>query len=322
MPALWSVLGDYELMEKVGEGAAGSVFKARDKRNGDVVAVKVLSSETARNPTLLKRFEQEFRAASTLQHPNIVRALRYCGAGERPFLVMEYVAGEAVGAKIDRCGRIPEAEAVSIIRQVSEGLAYAHQRGLIHRDVKPDNIVVTPTGLARLLDLGLVKGGNADLNLTRTGRGLGTPHFMAPEQFRNAKGAGVRCDIYSLGATLYQMVTGELPFRGKGPVDTWTRKVKGQLAPARRLVPELSERTAAAIHWAMSPEAAERPASCQEWLDVLTGTGPLSSKVLSAPQGDSQEPQAPGSLRRHLQLAVGLALAGAVAVLLGQMLFR
>ena len=142
---------------------------------------------------------------------------------------MEFVEGESLGQKLERDGRMPEAEAIRIIAQVAQGLHRAHKQGLVHRDVKPDNILVTPDGMAKLADLGLVKETETDLNLTKTGRGLGTPHFMAPEQFRNAKNADIRCDIYSLGATLYMMVTGELPFRSNGPLDAWMKKIQNDL---------------------------------------------------------------------------------------------
>src|SRR5206468_6334379 len=143
--------------------------------------------------------EQEFRAASRLDHPNVVRALDYSDNGSTPYLVMEFVEGESLGRKLERDGKMPEAEAIRIIAQVAQGLHRAHKQNLIHRDVKPDNILVMPDGTAKLADLGLVKTGDTDLNLTKTGRGLGTPHFMAPEQFRDAKGVDPRCDIYSLG---------------------------------------------------------------------------------------------------------------------------
>jgi serine/threonine protein kinase len=142
---------------------------------------------------------------------------------------------------------------------------------LIHRDVKPDNILLTTDGVAKLADLGLVKETETDLNLTRTGRGLGTPHFMAPEQFRNAKNADVRCDIYSLGATLYMMVTGELPFKSNGPLDAWMKKIQGDLTPPRSLIPTLSERVEWAILRAMSADPNLRPASCREFIEDLTG---------------------------------------------------
>src|SRR5437762_7357986 len=184
---------------------------------------------------------------------------------------MEFVEGESLGQKIERDGRMPEAEAIRVIGQVAQGLHRAHKQNLIHRDVKPDNILVTSEGIAKLADLGLVKETETDLNLTKTGRGLGTPHFMAPEQFRNAKNADIRCDIYSLGATLYQMVTGELPFRSNGPLDAWMKKIQNDLTPPRRLVATLSERMEWAILRAMSANPEKRPASCREFIEDLTG---------------------------------------------------
>jgi serine/threonine protein kinase len=169
---------------------------------------------------------------------------------------------------------------------VAQGLHRAHKENLVHRDVKPDNILVTADGIAKLADLGLVKETETDLNLTRTGRGLGTPHFMAPEQFRNAKNADIRCDIYSLGATLYQMVTGELPFRSNGPLDAWMKKVHNDLVPPRQIVPDLSERLDWAIRRAMSADPGKRPASCREFVEDLTGK---STRRL--PQVDSNTPQ-------------------------------
>jgi serine/threonine protein kinase len=150
---------------------------------------------------------------------------------------------------------------------------------LVHRDVKPDNILVTPDGIAKLADLGLVKETETDLNLTRTGRGLGTPHFMAPEQFRNAKNADVRCDIYSLGATLYMMVTGELPFKSCTPLDAWMKKSKNDLPPPRKLNPRVTERTDRAIQRAMAAEPTRRPGNCQDFIADLTGPEPEALKV-------------------------------------------
>jgi eukaryotic-like serine/threonine-protein kinase len=181
------------------------------------------------------------------------------------------VEGESLGQRIERDGAIPELEAIRIIAQVAQGLHRAHKQNLVHRDVKPDNILITPAGVAKLADLGLVKETDTDLNLTKTGRGLGTPHFMAPEQFRNAKNADIRCDIYSLGATLYQMVTGELPFRSNGPLDAWMKKNQNDLTPPRMLVETLSERVEWAILRAMSADPDRRPGSCREFVEDLTG---------------------------------------------------
>ncbi len=264
------LIGAYEVIHKIAEGGMGAVYKARHPGTGELVAIKVVPAETAKNPLLVKRFEQEFRAASLIDHPNVVKAIEY-GGGPSPFLVMEFVDGESLGQRVERDGPLPEAEAVRLISQVCEGLHRAHKQGLIHRDVKPDNILVTPAGVAKLTDLGLVKDVEAESNLTRTGRGLGTPHFMAPEQFRDAKNADVRCDVYSLGATLYTMVTGEVPFSKTSPLECWMRKTKNNFPPPVDLVPKLSERVNCAIRRAMHHDAAQRPASCREFMEDLTG---------------------------------------------------
>ena len=264
-------VGDYELVEKIAEGGMGSVYRARHRDTGEIVAIKIMPSHMAGSPVLVKRFEQEFHAASRLDHPNIVRAISFGETAGVPYLVMEFVEGESLGQKIQRDGRLPEAEAIRIIAQVAQGLHRAHRMNLVHRDIKPDNVMVMPDGTAKLCDLGLVKELETDLNLTRTGRGLGTPHFMAPEQFRNAKNADLRCDIYALGATLYMMVTGELPFKSSGPLDAWMKKMHNDLTPPRQVVPSLSERIDWAIRRAMSADPEKRPHSCREFVEDLTG---------------------------------------------------
>jgi serine/threonine protein kinase len=276
-------IGDYELTEEIAEGGMGTVYKGRHQESGRIVAIKVVPANMANNETLLKRFENEFKAANRLDHPNIVRALEFGVLMGRPYLVMEFVEGESLGQRIERDGRMPEAEAIGVIALAAQGLHHAHKHGMVHRDVKPDNIMVTPDGQVKLADLGLVKEVVNDVNLTRTGRGLGTPHFMAPEQFRNAKNADVRCDIYSLGATLYQMVTGELPFRSMGPLDAFMKKINNELTPPRKIVPTLSERIEWAIQRAMSADPKMRPASCREFVEDLTGQ---STRKAPAPVND------------------------------------
>jgi len=280
---LLQAIGKYDLLEKIAEGGMGAIYKGRDQETGLIVAIKIMPAHMASNPVLLKRFEQEFRAASRLDHPNIVRALDYGDTGSTPYLVMEFVDGESLGQRLERVGRIPETESIRIIAQVAQGLHRAHKQNLVHRDVKPDNILITAEGHAKLADLGLVKETETDLNLTRTGRGLGTPHFMAPEQFRNAKNADIRCDIYSLGATLYQMVTGEMPFRSNGPLDAWMKKIQNELTPPRQLVPTLSERLDWAILRAMSSDPENRPKSCREFIEDLTGHSTRRSSIHEVP---------------------------------------
>jgi serine/threonine protein kinase len=273
-------LGNYNLLEKVGEGSMGTVYRAAHWMTQEIVAVKVLPANLARKATFVKRFEQEFRLASKLHHPHVVRVLEYSGSGPEPYLVMEFIDGVSVGERLEKKGRMSEGEAVNLIVQVSEGLHHAHGLGLLHRDVKPDNILLTRDGVAKLADLGLAKEIDTAAELTRTGAGLGTPNFMAPEQFRNAKHADVRCDVYSLGATLYQMISGELPFGHGDPVRIMMRKLGNDLTPLRKLAPHVSERTEQAILRAMNPDPELRQASCQEFVDDLQGrpAGDLSAQ--------------------------------------------
>ncbi len=281
-------VGCYDLLSKIADGGMGSVYKARNNITGDIIAIKIVPSNMASNKVLVKRFEQEFKAASTLDHPNIVRALDFGYEGDSPYLVMEYVEGETLGQRIDRQGRLPEKEAVRIIAQIAQGLHKSHSHGMVHRDVKPDNILIRPDGASKIADLGLVKESETDLNLTRTGRGLGTPQFMAPEQFRNAKNADSRCDIYSLAATLYMAVTGELPFRSCSPLDAWMKKVQNDYPPPRELNPHISERLDWAIRRAMSADPMQRPATCREFIEDISGrsTRRVGSASSLSPQND------------------------------------
>lgn len=283
-PILRSV-GRYDLLSKIADGGMGSVYKARDTSDGELVAIKIVPATMASNQVLLKRFEQEFRAASSIEHENLVRALDFGYDANSPYLVMEYVEGETLGQMIDRQGRVSEKDAIKVMAQIAQGLHKAHSVGMVHRDVKPDNILIRPDGVSKLADMGLVKEMETDLNLTRTGRGLGTPQFMAPEQFRNAKNADLRCDIYSLAATMYMAVTGELPFRSCSPLDAWMKKAQNDFPPPRELNPQISERLDWAIRRAMSADPLQRPSNCREFVEDIQGR---STRKSNSPGGGGQ----------------------------------
>jgi serine/threonine protein kinase len=269
-------ISHYDVLEKIAEGSMGSVYKGRQRATGAMVALKIVSSTVAGNAVLLKRFEQEFRVACRLRHRNIVQALDLCQEGPALYLVMEFVEGGDLWQRIEREGRLPEREAVEVIIQVAQGLHEAHKQGIIHRDIKPDNILLTADGQAKLADLGLVKDLEAESDLTKSRSGMGTPNFIAPEQFSDAKHAGVRCDIYSLGATLYMAVTGDLPFHGRSLGAIHKKKLNNELAPPRQKVRTLSERADWAIRRAVQANPKQRYASCLEFINALTGeeTGP------------------------------------------------
>ncbi len=264
-------LGRYDLLKKIAEGGMGAVYRGRSHATGEIVAVKVVPPSSISNEVLRQRFKKEFDAARMLDHPNIVRAIDFDDSGPEPYLVMEFVDGESMGGRVEREGPMPEAEAVRLMVQVCEGLHRAHKQALIHRDVKPDNILIRKDGVAKLTDMGLVKDVEGDQNLTKTGRGLGTPHFMAPEQFRDAKHANVQCDIYSLGATLYMVVTGVIPFAKTTPLDCWMKKTKNDFHMPRKIMPGLSDQLEGAILRAMSADPAQRQASCREFIEDITG---------------------------------------------------
>jgi serine/threonine protein kinase len=270
-----AIVGGYTLLEEVGRGGMGSVYRATAP-DGSTVAVKLLAAHLNDNPILLKRFQQEARLAKKISHPNLVKAIELGEHEGEHFFAMEFVEGESVGARVRRDKRFSEKEAVRTCIAVGEALAAAHAQGLIHRDVKPDNIMLTASGQVKLADMGLAKDTSGeDLNLTRTGRGLGTPHFMAPEQFKEAKSVDVRCDIYSLGATLYMMVTGSLPFRAGNPLDAFIKKSQNDYTPPEQIVPELSPRLVRIIKHAMEANPKKRPQTMLEFIAELKTVGGL-----------------------------------------------
>ena len=259
----------YEFGAPIGEGGWGTVYRAFDRVARREVAVKVLRPSLTENPTQHHRLAQEFRAATALEHPNIVRALEMDNDGHVSYLVYELVEGVSLGDRIEKRGKMPEAAAVRLAAQIAQALHYAHLRNVVHRDVKPDNILVLPDGRAKLTDFGLAKDHNNDMDLTRAASGLGTPNFMAPEQFADAKTVGPRADVYALAATLYAAVTGRVPFAAKTPFATLVKKER-DVPSVRAVVPELSARLDAAIRAALRPEPKERPRSCLEFFTLLT----------------------------------------------------
>ena len=264
-------IGKYEIVARLAKGNMSEVYLANDPASRKAVAIKIASPALVRNEILLKRFEQEFRSTSNLRHPNIVRGLDFGWEGSLPFMVMEFVGGEDLWTRIERVGRLSEAEAVGYAIQVADGLHEAHKNGIIHRDLKPDNILLTTDGRAKVADLGLSKDLESDLGLTCDNHGLGTPNFIAPEQFGDAKHSGVRCDIYSLGATLYMAVTGQLPFAGANVTSILKMKLADDLIAPRKLIPSLKEHIDWAIRRALMADPGRRFASCPEFIAALSG---------------------------------------------------
>jgi serine/threonine protein kinase len=219
-------LGRYKLMSRIAEGGMGSVYMAEEEGQPPrTVAVKVLSQKLVEKPESVARFRREARMAAALKHPNIVAALGADQIGNTHFLVLEYVPGRDLNDWIAQYQRLPIDWSCECIRQGALALQYAHEQGLVHRDIKPANILVCegPPGkppVCKLLDMGLARMASEtpaeeETELTRTGQIMGTPDYIAPEQAKNTKTADVRADIFSLGCTLFKLITGELPFPGE-----------------------------------------------------------------------------------------------------------
>jgi serine/threonine protein kinase len=267
-------IGRYEVLDILGEGGMGTVYRACDPKNGQHVAIKVIRPEWSADPVLCRRLEREFRAVSTLKHPHLVQGLDFGLEEASPYVVMEMVEGESLWARIHREGPLPEADAVRIMIQIAQALELVHQHNYVHRDIKPDNILLSTFGDAKLADLGLVKSLDGDVNLTQGGEIIGTPHYAAPEQFDTTGEVDARADIYGLGTTLYSAVTGTLPFQVRGKQNYLAilkKKLLNELNPPRKLIPGLSEEVDFAIRRATRADRRQRHSSCADFALALTG---------------------------------------------------
>jgi serine/threonine protein kinase len=274
-------IGQYELKRLLGSGGMSRVFLGRHRHNGAEVAVKILRPEMLVKRHAVQRFQSEFRAARKLLHPNLVRGLDFGFDQGLAYLVLEYIPGRSLFELIRENLRLPEEEVVRFIRQTAQGLQLAHRMNVIHRDIKPGNILVTLAGEAKLSDLGLAKDLLARESITRSGASLGTLHYMAPEQFMNARKADARADIYSLGVTLYHALTGRLPFTG-GQLTMLKKKLANQFVPPRDFVPSLSNGINRLIVQCLQPKADDRPTTCGEFLELLeTSRGKVAETLPS-----------------------------------------
>ena len=257
-------LGGYELISKLGEGGMGTVYKARQLSLNRVVALKVLPPEMTRNPTYVARFRREGRVAAKISHPNAVQVFDVGEDTGRHYIVMEFIDGSDVSVEIAQ-GPIEEKRALGVIRGVAQALAVAHAKGIVHRDIKPGNIMLAAAGTPKLADLGIAKQiGTEGGTLTQAGAAVGTPQYMAPEQCRGQKDIDRRADVYSLGATLFHMVCGRVPFNAETPLAVMRKQADESLPDPRRLNPKLSEDTSKLIRWMMEKDRGARPQTCEE----------------------------------------------------------
>ncbi len=281
------LLGSYVLLEKLGEGGMGSVFKARNWKLGRVVALKVIRKERLNSPDAVRHFEREVRAAAALSHSNIVHAFDADAIAGTHLLVMEYVEGATDLARlVKKDGPLPVAQACEYVRQVALGLQHAHERGMVHRDIKPHNLLLTANGkVVKVLDMGLARlgpsSGDDDRSSTMTQEGaiMGTPDYIAPEQALESHTVDIRADLYSLGCTFFYLLTGRVPF----PAGTLIQKVnKHQFEeppPVETLRPDVPACVAAMVRKLMAKRPEDRHQTPAELAIALAALAPRTPVV-------------------------------------------
>lgn len=312
MPAFDFILaGRYRLLAPLGEGGMASVYRARDLRLNRDVAVKVLREDLTRDPSFLDRFSREAQMVASLSHPHIVPVYDVGEESGTHFIVMEYVAGYTLHEEIARQGPLSSDRALPILRHVLEALGYAHQQGLIHRDVKPHNVLLTQDGTARLADFGIahLEGNSA----TQTAAILGSAHYLSPEQSRGEP-ATVRSDIYACGVTLYEMLTGAPPFTGANALMVANQHLSTD-PTLEALPPELRPivRTALAKDPAQRfPSAGDFAAALPEGTTISTRMQPLA--VRGAPPRPAESRPVEAEITLHRSARKGTALAAILLV--------
>jgi len=328
----------YQIMAKLGSGAMATVYKAKQLSLDRLVAIKVLPHKYTKNQEFVDRLYAEGRAAAKLNHSNIVGALDVGKAGDFHYFVMEYVDGRTVFDDITQRGRYEETRALQIMLQVARALHHAHERGFIHRDVKPKNIMITRAGEVKLADMGLARAvSDREAAEAEQGKAFGTPYYISPEQIRGEVDVDYRADIYGFGATLYHMVTGRVPFRGSNPSAVMHQHLRAELVPPDHINNELSQGLAEIIEVCMAKNREQRYMSTadlvQDIESVLNGEAPYQARKLVdvetlsalAKGGESdelessgiREPALPTVLEPMFWIAVaGWAVAAALLVVL------
>jgi serine/threonine protein kinase len=295
-------LGPYVVLDSLGEGAMGQVFKARHDKMGRVVALKVIRKDKLASPSSVQRFYQEVRAAAQLSHPNIVIAYDAGSLGATHYLAMEYVDGVDLARKVKESGPLAIATACDLIRQAAQGLQHAHERGLVHRDIKPSNLLLSSlnapgsVGTIKILDMGLARMrgmGEKQLGVTQVGAVIGTPDFLAPEQAVDARAADIRSDLYSLGCTFYFLLTGHPPFQAESLTELLLKHQMEQPTPLEQRRPDVPPGVAAIVRRLMAKRPQDRfqtPAEVVNALEPGNDTAAASAPVVLKPVDERDSP--------------------------------
>ncbi len=297
----------YRVLGLIGHGGMGNVYAAEDELLGRKVAIKTILPAVTGEGTARARFLREARAMATVEHARVVRVYSFGEAAGQAYFVMELVEGETLQARLQRTPQLACDEALRIAREVAEALAAAWARGIVHRDVKPSNIILDRDGHVHVADFGLARPaeGGGDASVTRDGAFVGSPHYVAPEQAR-AQGADFRTDIYSLGIVLFEMIAGRRPFDGPTAMEVVSRQLTEPVPPLRSFAPRTPEPVDRIVHAMTAKNPTSRPASYPTLIASLSGTTPIEESLPTSSMPGSV-PVARG--RRSVPAAGVLALA-------------
>jgi serine/threonine protein kinase len=315
------VLCQYHLLNPIGRGGMGHVFRARDSQSGQIVAIKVMARKLTSNQTLVSRFRREIKASARLDSPYIVKSMDAGRVGKTDFLVMEYVNGEQVDRIANQISRFPIGVACEIIRQVAVGLQHAHECQMVHRDIKPANLMIDwaddGTGIIKLMDMGLVRltSEQDQETVTKAGQVMGTPDYMSPEQGWDTTSVDIRSDIYSLGCTLFRLLTGDVPFRGTNPLQVLSQRLQRDAPSVLTIRGDVPEDIAAVVSRMTARDPASRfqtPAElvkaitphCQALTREVLRQAAKSSRAVPDPAAETQVGQADqfdGTYEKFLQ---------------------
>ncbi len=273
-------LGEFKLKRKLGAGGMGDVYLAEQESLDRKVAIKTLKKKFANDPKFVERFYREAKAMAKLDHPNVVRCYAVGEDHGFHYVAIEYIDGKSMQDWMDELKVLSIGDATLIVLDCLNALSHAHESKLIHRDIKPDNILVTSKGVVKVADLGLAKAVDEDNSMTQSGTGLGTPLYMPPEQARNAKHVDFRTDIYALGGTYYNFLTGKFPFSGDTALELIMKKESGKFESVRKHNPEIPEKLDLLIEKMMAKNPDHRFKSCAEIMALLEDLG-LESPTLS-----------------------------------------
>jgi serine/threonine-protein kinase len=262
-----SVVGNYKIIDKIGEGGMGAVFKGVDLMLEREVAIKMLRPELARQPNVVERFRTEAVTLAKLNHPNVATLHSFFRQADDFFMVMEFVRGETLDNVIRAQGAMQCAQAIELFCMALEGIDHAHQMGIVHRDIKPANMMLTETGSIKVMDFGIARVLGTD-RMTKAGHLIGTVEYMSPEQVRGEE-TDARSDIYSLGTLLYEMLTGRVPFNSTSEYELMRSQIEDTPTPPRALAPQVPVAVEQAIMCALSKKPEARYQSASEFRETL-----------------------------------------------------